>query len=134
MTKKIILPFTFIVLFIAFQAFTATFQTKPWKVPEQFEKMKNPVAADKESLSIGKSLYNKHCKSCHGNEGLGDGPKAAQLDTPSGDFTAEEFTSQSDGALFYKSKEGRDDMPTFTKKIPDDEDIWHIVNYIRTFE
>lgn len=106
----------------------------PWSVPAKYEKMKNPVKADKESLSIGKSLYNKHCKSCHGKEGLGDGSKAAQLDTPSGDFTDESFISQSDGALFYKSVEGRDDMPGFKKKIPDDEDMWSVVNYIRTFE
>jgi len=106
----------------------------PWPVPAKYENMKNPVEADKESLAIGKSLYNKHCKSCHGKEGLGDGPKAAQLDTPSGDFSSDEFISQSDGALFYKSLEGRDDMPGFKKKIPDAEDMWSVVNYMRTFE
>ena len=106
----------------------------PWPVPEKYKKMKNPVKADKESIALGKSLYSKHCKSCHGKEGLGDGSKAAQLDTPSGDFTAEVFTSQSDGSIFYKTSEGRDDMPSFKKKIPEAEDIWSVVNYIRTFE
>lgn len=106
----------------------------PWPVPEKYEKMKNPVAADKESLAFAKSLYTKHCKSCHGKEGLGDGPKAEQLDTPSGDFTSEEFQGQSDGSLFYKTVEGRDDMPGFTKKIPEAEDIWALVNYMRTLE
>jgi len=106
----------------------------PWVVPEKYKTLKNPVKADKESLSLGKSLYMKHCKSCHGKEGLGDGPKAAQLDTPSGDFTEEEFQVQSDGAIFYKIKEGRDDMPSFKKKIPDEEDIWNLVNFLRTLE
>ena len=105
----------------------------PWPVPDNYKNLSNPVAADGESLSIGKSLYTQHCKSCHGKEGLGDGPKAEQLDTPSGDFTMEEFQGQSDGSLFYKTKEGRGDMPSFSKKIPDDEDIWHIVNYLREF-
>lgn len=111
-----------------------TFSGDPWPVPDKFEKMENPVEANKESLQIGKQLYNKHCKSCHGKEGLGDGTKAAQLDTPSGDFTEDSFIEQSDGSLFYKSVEGRDDMPSFKKKIPDDEDVWHIINYLRTFE
>ena len=88
-----------------------------WPVPDKYEKMKNPIEADKESIMIGKSLYSKHCKSCHGKEGLGDGSKAAQLDTPSGDFTEEEFQSQTDGAIFYKTFEGRDDMPSFKKKL-----------------
>ncbi len=122
-------------IFMAYSFVVAsTDQAEPWPVPEKYENMENPVANDADALSVGKTLYNQHCKSCHGKEGLGDGPKADQLDTPSGDFTEEEFKSQSDGALFYKSYEGRDDMPGFKKKIPDAEDIWAIVHYMRTFE
>jgi mono/diheme cytochrome c family protein len=122
--------FLFGFLLLAFR----TEDPKPWPVPKEYQNMKNPVPNDKETLDIGKSLYSKHCKSCHGTEGLGDGPKAAQLDTPSGDFTAPEFQEQSDGALFYKSWIGRDDMPNFEKKIPDKEDMWSVVHYMRTFE
>lgn len=109
-------------------------ENDPWVVPAKFQKMKNPTTADKESLSIGKSLYTKHCKSCHGTKGKGDGTKAAQLETPCGDFTTKEFSTQSDGGLFYKTSEGRDDMPSFKKKIPVQEDIWHIINYMRTLK
>jgi mono/diheme cytochrome c family protein len=123
-----------VVTVLVFSSFLTAPQNDPWIVPEKFKKMENPVAADKESINIGKVLYSKHCKSCHGKEGLGDGPKAAQLDTPAGDFTTEEFQAQTDGAIFYKTKEGRGDMPTFGKKIPYDEDIWHLVNYLRTLE
>lgn len=121
-------------LIAMFYAFSTVQGNDPWEVPAKYKNMKNPVVSDKESISIGKSLYTKHCKSCHGKEGLGDGPKAAQLDTPSGDFTADSFQSQSDGALFYKTIEGRDDMPSFRKKIPAEEDIWHVVNYLRTLK
>ena len=105
-----------------------------WSAPDKYESLKNPVTMDKSSISIGKNLYNLHCKSCHGKEGLGDGSKAAQLDTFCGDFTSDDFQSQSDGAIFYKIKIGRDEMPAFDKKLPDDEDLWHIVNFIRTLE
>ncbi len=109
-------------------------QDPDWKVPDTYATMKNPIDADKGSIAKGKALYDQHCKSCHGKEGLGDGPKAAQLETPSGDFTDPVFTEQTDGALFYKTREGRGDMPSFEKKLPYEEDVWHIVNYIRTFE
>ncbi len=112
---------------------SSSFTFTDWVVPAKYEKMKNPHKADNASLKMGKSIYNKHCKSCHGSEGLGDGSKAAQLDTPCGDFSTEEFQAQSDGALFYKSRFGKDDMPNFEKKIPYEEDIWHVINYIRTF-
>ncbi len=105
--------------------------TDPWPVPDKYNNMENPVKFDKKAAL---ALWNKHCKSCHGKEGLGDGTKAAQLDTPAGDFTTEAFADQSDGAIFYKSLIGRDDMPSFKKKIPDQEDIWQLVHLIRTFE
>ena len=114
----------------AMYSFTTLVQEE-WKVPAKYESMKNPVDA-KTDMAIGKSLYSKHCKSCHGAEGYGDGPKADDLNGDLGDFSSEDFQSQSDGALFYKTSMGRDDMPEFTKKLPEDEDRWLIVNYMRT--
>ena len=104
-----------------------------WEVPGKYRKMENPAPDDKESMSIGKQLWSKHCKSCHGKGGEGDGPKAAELDTPSGDFTTAAFQGQSDGELFYKTTFGRDDMPAYDKKISSDEDRWILVHYMRTF-
>jgi mono/diheme cytochrome c family protein len=109
-------------------------QTKPWPVPDKAAKTPNPVKADAESVSNGKKLWDLHCSSCHGKKGKGDGSKAAQLKTPLTDFTTAEVKNQSDGTLFYKIDEGRDEMPSFKKKISDQDDIWSIVNYMRTFK
>ena len=108
---------------------------KEWIVPSAAKKMKNPTDPnDKDGLFTGKSLYAKNCKSCHGKSGRGDGPSAKELKTFSGDFTAAEFAAQTDGELFFKIREGRDDMPTFKKLLPEDENVWFVVNYIRTLE
>ncbi len=117
---------------LALFSFTTIIQDE-WIVPEKYVNMKNPIDANTDK-AIGKSLYSKHCKSCHGKEGYGDGTKAAEQEGDLGDFSLEDFQSQSDGALFYKTTFGRDDMPEFNKKIPDDEDRWLIVNYMRTLE
>ena len=110
------------------------FQTKPWNVPEAAAKKANPVKADAEALKTGKELWAKHCQSCHGKTGAGDGSKAAQLETEMKEFASEDVQKQSDGSLFYKMMEGRDEMPTFKKKIPDESDAWSVVNYIRTLK
>ncbi len=106
---------------------------KPWIVPDAAKNVKNPVKSDAESIAAGKTLYNKHCKSCHGAKGLGDGPKSKELETPTGDFSVD-IKDQTDGELFYKTKEGRDDMPSFKKKITDDEEIWQVINFVNTLK
>jgi mono/diheme cytochrome c family protein len=110
------------------------FEQKPWPVPDNFKNMKNPVASNAESIAEGKALYSTHCKSCHGTKGLGDGSKAAQLKTEPGDFSKASFQSQTDGALFYKTTEGREDMPSFKKKIADANERWSVVNFMRTLK
>ncbi|HYK55354.1 MAG TPA: c-type cytochrome [Flavisolibacter sp.] len=128
--QKLILP----LIFVAGASFTMVTQNDPWPVPEKYNKMANPVKADADALATGKTLWTKHCQSCHGKSGKGDGPKAAQLKTVPDDLSKADVQKQTDGAFFYKTSEGRDDMPSFKKKIPDQEEIWSIVNYMRTFK
>jgi len=118
------------VLAIAMLSFSNILQDE-WVVPDKYQNMKNPTDPE-EDIKIGKSLYSKHCQSCHGKEGYGDGKKANEVEGDLGDFSSEEFQAQTDGALFYKTTFGREDMPEYTKKMPDDEDRWLIVNYMRT--
>lgn len=107
-------------------------QKEPWEAPAKYQKMENPYAGVADEENIGRILYSKHCKSCHGTKGKGDGSKAASVDTPMGDFTNPAFGKQSDGSLYYKTYFGRDDMPSFSKKITDEEEKWQLINYVRT--
>ena len=128
------LKFLTIIAALSFVLYSFTsFIQDEWVVPEKYVNMTNPTDSDVDK-SIGKSLYNKHCKSCHGKEGYGDGNKADEVEGDLGDFSTEDFQAQTDGELFYKTSFGRDDMPEYTKKMPDDEDRWLIVNYMRTLE
>jgi mono/diheme cytochrome c family protein len=111
---------------------TLTAQPKPWVVPEASKSMKNPIATSDASVKAGSAIFSKNCASCHGKTGLGDGVKARSLKTPTGDFTKAEFKNQTDGELFYKTKNGRGDMPKYEGKLTDD-DIWNTINYMRTF-
>jgi mono/diheme cytochrome c family protein len=136
MKTKNFIPIAVITLSLVFMSMTnlsINYQdSEPWEVPAKYEKMENPYAGATDSENIGRALYSKHCKSCHGSKGLGDGPKADSVDTPIGDFTVASFQDQSDGSLYYKTFIGRDDMPSFQKKVKEEEDQWMIVNYLRT--
>jgi mono/diheme cytochrome c family protein len=119
---------------VVLMSFMTNNQPKPWPVPDKNKAMANPVKSDAASLATGKELYNQHCKSCHGTKGKGDGTKASQLDTECGDFTKAAFQAQTDGSIFFKTSEGRKDMPSYKKKIPEANDIWAVVNYLRTLK
>ena len=134
MKSKMIPAIMLIVIFVTVASFTIHQQPKPWPVPDKNSKMPNPVKSDDASIKAGKATWAKHCQSCHGKSGKGDGTKAGGLRTHPGDFTEASVQSETDGAWFYKIVEGREDMPTFKKKIPDQDDIWNIVNYMRTFK
>ena len=110
-------------------------KAKPWSVPAADKAVKAPVKlTDAAVIASGKELWTKSCKSCHGVTGLGDGPKAAALNTLPGDFTSAAFQQSTDGELFYKLNKGRDDMPAFDKKIPDAANVWALVAYMRTLK
>lgn len=120
----------------AFMAMTNAYQQqkpKPWDAPAKYKDMKNPSKITDAVKKAGEAAYKKNCASCHGKAGLGDGVKAKTLKTFPGDFSGADFQSQSDGEHFYKTKFGRDEMPKFDKKIPD-EDIWAMVVYMRSFK
>ena len=128
---------TFISIILMVCLFNAGFKdpnTKPWVVPDKYLRMANPVKSDAESIKAGKELWVTHCQSCHGKSGRGDGTKAAQLKTEPGNFSLPTTQKQPDGSLFYKISEGRDDMPSFKKKIPEAGDIWSLTNYMRTLK
>ena len=126
-----VLAFTGVAIFSLVTGFQPK---KPWVVPDKYEKMKNTVAANAESLKNGKELWARNCQSCHGKTGHGDGSKAAQLKTEPGNFSLIGVQNESDRQLWYTLYEGRAALPSFNKKIPDEDDIWSLVNYIRTLD
>ena len=122
-------------MFLFSQAVSARAKGKPWPVPDK-DKAVKPTAkmTDAAVVANGKDLWAKHCKSCHGPKGLGDGPKSATLKTSAGDFSTAAFQASTDGELYYRMNKGRDEMPGYEKKIPDAADRWSLVAYMRTFK
>ncbi|MFN8257205.1 MAG: c-type cytochrome [Bacteroidales bacterium] len=126
--------FLAILVAAAFMLSMSNIAPKPWPVPDKYKNMKNAKAGVNDTEKIGKTLYDQHCKSCHGAKGAGDGNKASGLSTTMRSFATADVQKQTDGEIYYKSFIGRDEMPNFEKKIASDSDRWMIVNYIRTMK
>ena len=94
--------------------------------------LENPVEPTRESLVAGRQRYVFLCRQCHGNRGAGDGDMSHAGGIPS-DFTDDIWThGASDGEIFTVIKEGvTADMQGYANRLGD-EDIWHLVNYIKS--
>jgi mono/diheme cytochrome c family protein len=135
--SMILKGFSLMVCLFAFSSFASAQDQKEggaWNVPAKYKAMKNAVKGDAASVSAGKNLYTKHCKSCHGGTGLADGPKSSTLKTKIISFKDAKFQGQADGVIYYQFVVGRDEMPAFDKKIAEEEDRWALVNFIRTLK
>ncbi len=102
-----------------------------WKAPEAAKKIKNPTINLGASLKKGKRLYRTNCAICHGKTGLGDGPGGKALVPVPESLNTPLVQNQTDGELFWKITNGRNDMikwgPILSK-----EQRWDLVNYMRT--
>lgn len=135
--KNIVIGLSLVFAGILLAAFTLPQDKKvggPWEIPAKYKTMENTFKDDASLLKVGKMLYTKHCKSCHGGKGEGNGPKAKSMKTAIRSLKMAEVQSQTDGVLYYQSFIGRDEMPNYEKKIGDDEDRWAIINYLRTMK
>lgn len=94
--------------------------------------LENPVEATRESLAAGRQRYVFLCRQCHGNRGAGDGDMAHAGGIPS-DFTDDVWDhGASDGEIFTVIKEGVSaDMQGYGNQLRD-EDIWNLVNYVKS--
>lgn len=94
--------------------------------------LENPVEATRESLAIGRQRYVFLCRQCHGNRGRGDGDMSHAGGIPS-DFTDDVWQhGASDGEIFTVIREGVSaDMQGYGNQLRD-EDIWHLVNYVKS--
>lgn len=102
--------------------------------PEYAEK-ENPLAANEDNLHAGKALYEKHCMSCHGVSGQGDGAAGKNLDPrPANIANFVNMPMATDGYLFWAISEGgipiQTAMPPFKTSLKEEE-IWRIIIYLR---
>ena len=98
------------------------------------KRLKNPVAATPASVAAGAAAYKKYCAFCHGASGKGDGPLAPK-DPPPKDLTDATWDyGSTDGEIFttITGGLGPDSKMTALKGKMPDQDIWHIVNYLRS--
>ncbi len=97
----------------------------------------SPLPDSPGTIEKGKALYHGKgtCVNCHGSEGAGDGPVAAQLNPSPRNFQHHGFwRHRTEGEIFWVIKNGSPgtSMIGFAGQLTDEE-IWALIQYERTF-
>ena len=100
-----------------------------WVAPESTKQLMNPHPASAASIEKGKSIYLQYCVPCHGADGKAEVPAGRAVKASN---LLEKTPSQSDGALHWKLINGRNAMLKISAYGINEDDGWHIINYLRT--
>jgi mono/diheme cytochrome c family protein len=127
------LLFALAILLIFLSIGLAALHKTPWKVPLEDKLRKNPLDPSPANLNAAKPVYNEYCANCHGDSGKGDGSDAMMYDPSPSDLTdSKHMNTLTDGEIFYQITQGRKPMPSFRKKLTEDQ-RWQLVILVRSF-
>ena len=115
---------------------------KPRVPPERLQEaqsFQNPFTVSEDIVAKGKKLYEgkAFCSACHGLEGAGGATGSRIPGTPPPTYFADAAwqAARTDGEIFWILKHGSHgtDMAPYLPLYLTEDQVWHIVTYIRTF-
>jgi len=126
------LLFLLLLAAISISVVFAIYQNRQWKIPEEAKLRKNPIQSSPAALAAARAIYFDKCVQCHGETGKGDGPDAAMYyPSPASLIDAKHTSGVTDGELFYEISQGRKPMPSFKKRLTE-EQRWQLVLFVRS--
>lgn len=105
-----------------------------WEAPAWTDSIKNPLERNKNSTEKGREIFQQYCVTCHGEQGKGDGPAAANITPKPFDLTSGHTLHHPDGQLQWKIMTGKGPMPSLKSFYTGKDSVevsWGLVNYIR---
>ncbi|MCK0130355.1 c-type cytochrome [Flavobacteriaceae bacterium F08102] len=124
------LPFlTILFFFVGITKFRG--QIDRWTAPEDAKKLVNPIKDKATSIERGVKIFKTRCMICHGAKGVGDGIGGKALNPKPQNLTLKMVQSQTDGELFWKITNGRNDMIKWGP-ILSEEQRWDLVNFVKS--
>lgn len=95
---------------------------------ESSQPLATPAAAQPER---GRGLYARHCASCHGPTGRGDGEAGRDLDPLPINLRDPDVADTPPAKLFRQITRGRRPMPSFGRLMSEDE-RWAVVAFVKS--
>ena len=107
--------------------------TRPAAKAAQAPSGPTPAQAEAQAMNKAKKLYAIDCALCHGDKGDGKTDVAKDMQLTLDDWTdPKSLASKQDQELFDIIRKGKDKMPPEAEGRATDDEVKHLVKYIRT--
>ena len=84
-----------------------------------------------ERMDSGRLIYEENCLTCHGEQGQGDGPEAADQETAPTDLTDLRYWSSRSNEMVFAALQD-EGIPGHSYKLGEDE-LWDVTDFSRSF-
>ncbi len=100
--------------------------------PANARRLKSPVRATEENIAQGRELYNKHCASCHGEDGQAKTPIAEMMKVKPTNLTDKAMKGITEGEIYWVITNGikKSGMPALKQKVSDQQ-RWQVTLYVK---
>lgn len=100
--------------------------------PASAKKLKNPLTATEENIEAGRTLFNRNCASCHGEDGSAKTDVAGAMKVKPADLTGHAMHGITDGEIYWVIANGikSSGMPAFSAKTRPNEQ-WQMALYVK---
>ena len=127
----------FVIILSSFCVFTIlssskylTLAQESWRAPAWADSLKSPYIVEPLTLPQGEELFIHYCQSCHGDNGAGRGATDKLLGLKASIDYEKRMNQQTDGALFWKLSEGKENWHSY-KEMLTEEQRWQLIAYLR---
>ena len=94
----------------------------------------NPVPIDdQDAASRGALVFSSFCVTCHGPQGLSDGPVAKRGVPPPPSLLGERALQMADGQMYHIITFGQGNMASYSSQVERD-DRWRVIRYVRKLQ
>jgi len=100
--------------------------------PASAKKLKNPLTATDENIASGRTLFNRNCASCHGEDGKAKTDIAKGIKVKPTDLIDKAIHGITHGEVYWVIENGikKSGMPAFKTKATDNE-RWQMTLYVK---
>jgi len=100
---------------------------------EEAAMLVNPLPRSRQTLDLGRKVFNIRCSVCHGATGNGVSTLTTAYGAKPANLLSQQFRDYPDGKIYWAITKGKNTMPAYGADVSEDE-RWAVIHYVRALQ